>query len=266
MSSGRWVLRTRSQRPVQGTELPSGGVVHVEAGGDRDRRPVGDRAGGHGEVGRAAALGGAAGLGVVADRALDVCLGRHREVHRQRRLLDRLLPAARDQLPVEHRVDVLAGDPLVVLGEHAVDVVLDHVGVLADVERGVGAADLGHPLAVVVLPAQLERLVAAVAGDRDVLGRAPCVRRVVVDDVPEPEDAVLAVAREVDRDRLGHVHVAVRRDVEVRHVVGDRGVFEGGRDRARCRRRPPGCRAAERSRRGRSRSPRAVSRAAHPRA
>ena len=163
---------------------------------------------------------------------LTSCLGRHRQVHRQRRLLDALLPAARDQLPVEHRVDVLAGDPLVVLGEHAVDVVLDHVGVLADVERGVGAADLGHPLAVVVLPAQLERLVAAVAGDRDVLGRAPRVRRVVVDDVPEPEDAVLAVAREVDGDRLGHVQVAVRRDVEVRHVVGDRGVLEGGRDRA----------------------------------
>ena len=51
---------------------------------------------------------------------------------------------------------------------------------------------------------------------------------VVVDAVPEPEDAVLAVDREVDGDRLGDVEVAVLVEVEVRDVRRDRGVLVVG--------------------------------------
>ena len=47
----------------------------------------------------------------------------------------------------------------------------------------------------------------------------------VVHAVPEPEDAVLAVDREVDGDRLGDLQVAVLGDVEVRDVRRDRGVL-----------------------------------------
>ena len=43
----------------------------------------------------------AAGGRVVADRALDVVLGGDRQVHGERGCVDALLPAARDELPVE---------------------------------------------------------------------------------------------------------------------------------------------------------------------
>ena len=212
-------------RPRQRVAGLGGG--HVEPRGDRERGPRRDRARVDREVGGAGALHLAPRRGDEADRALHLGLGLHRQVHGEVGLVDALLPAAGDQLPVELAGQV--GDPVAALRDHPVDVVPDHVDVLAGVERDVRGADLGDPEPAVVLVAQLERLVLAVAGDRDVLRVAPRVRVVLVDAVPEPEDAVLAVDRHVDGDRLGDLEVAVLVDVEVRDVRRDRGVLVVGR-------------------------------------
>ena len=100
---------------------------HVEAGPQGDRRPRRQRAGGDGDRG-AVDLRGAPGGLTHADGAVGLS-GRHGQVHDQPRRRDRLLPAARDEVPVElRRLRAVAGL------EHAVDAVGDHVGVLAGVE------------------------------------------------------------------------------------------------------------------------------------
>ena len=201
----------------------------VLAGEQRDRRVGVEPVGADRQV-----LAGTldlAGLGAVldladADEALDV-LGRLGEVHGEDRLQDVLLPPARDQVPVELRV---GGDVVAARRQRAVDVVLEHVGVLADRQRGVGVAD---PVVVVapLLHGVLDVGLLAVGGDLEVLDDRADVGVGRDDPVEEPEDAVLAGDREVHVEGLDDVEAAVLVDREVGLVRRDRR-----RPRSACRR------------------------------
>ncbi len=143
--------------------------VHVEAGADRDRRARRERARGDGD--RGAVDLGLAAVGLAdPDGALDGPR-RDRQVHDQPRLLDRLLPAARDEVPVE-----LGRLGAVARLQHSVDPVVDGVGVDAGVERDVLAADAGDAVAAAALLEHRDLVLGPVAGDLDVARDAAGVR------------------------------------------------------------------------------------------